>query len=151
MLRTEQTFQTIYGDLPHKTLPLLREMNFGAWEGMSFEEIEQDTAHKAAFDDWMRVTDGSFAFPEGGDSVNSFYARVRGGLAELEGLHRLKELSCRHNGNDAVSLVVWIPAPGHGYTISFADGKAIRDRAFCSRKLPPKNPRGLLALRGDFL
>ena len=62
MLRTEQTFQTIYGDLPHKTLPLLREMNFGAWEGMSFEEIEQDTAHKAAFDDWMRVTDGSFAF-----------------------------------------------------------------------------------------
>ena len=59
---------------------------------MSFEEIEQDTAHKAAFDDWMRVTDGSFAFPEGGDSVNSFYARVRGGLAELEGLHRLKEL-----------------------------------------------------------
>ena len=105
MLRTEQTFQTIYGDLPHKTLPLLREMNFGAWEGMSFEEIEQDTAHKAAFDDWMRVTDGSFAFPEGGDSVNSFYARVRGGLAELEGLHRLKELSCRHNGNDAVSPV----------------------------------------------
>ena len=174
MLRTEQTFQTIYGDLPHKTLPLLREMNFGAWEGMSFEEIEQDTAHKAAFDDWMRVTDGSFAFPEGGDSVNSFYARVRGGLAELEGLHRLKELSCRHNGNDAVSLVVchggviaaamehyfpgerenfwqWIPDPGHGYTISFAAGKAIRDRAFCSRKLPPKNPRGLLALRGDFL
>lgn len=153
MLRTEQTFQTIYGDLPHKTLPLLREMNFGAWEGMSFEEIEQDTAHKAAFDDWMRITDGSFAFPEGGDSVNSFYARVRGGLAELEGLHRLKELSCRHNGNDAVSLVVchggviaaamehyfpgerenfwqWIPDPGHGYTISFAAGKAIRDRAF---------------------
>ena len=153
MLRTEQTFQTIYGDLPHKTLPLLREMNFGAWEGMSFEEIEQDTTHKAAFDDWMRVTDGSFAFPEGGDSVNSFYARVRRGLAELAGLHRLKELSCRHNGNDAVSLVVchggviaaarehyfpgerenfwqWIPDPGHGYTISFAGGKAAGSRAF---------------------
>ena len=24
----------------------------------------------------------------------------------------------------------WIPDPGHGYTISFAGGKAIRDRAF---------------------
>ena len=39
MLRTEQTFQTIYGDQPHKALPLLREMNFGAWEGMSFDEM----------------------------------------------------------------------------------------------------------------
>lgn len=153
MLRTEQTFQTIYGDLPHKALPLLREMNFGAWEGMSFEEIKADTARRAAFDDWMRITDGSFTFPEGGDSINSFYARIRSGLSELEGLHRLKELSCRHNGKDAVSLVVchggviaaamehyfpgqrenfwqWIPDPGHGYTVSFENGKAAGSLAF---------------------
>lgn len=153
MLRTEQTFQTIYGDLPHKALPLLREMNFGAWEGMSFEEIKADTARRAAFDDWMRITDGSFAFPEGGDSINSFYTRIRSGLAELEGLHRLRELACRHNGRDAVSLIVchggviaaamehyfpgqrenfwqWIPDPGHGYTVSFENGKAAESLAF---------------------
>ena len=29
MLRTEQTFQTIYGDQPHEILPGLREMDFG--------------------------------------------------------------------------------------------------------------------------
>ena len=28
--RTEETFCTIYGDVPHKALPLLQEMNFGA-------------------------------------------------------------------------------------------------------------------------
>ena len=153
MLRTEQTFQTIYGDLPHKALPLLREMNFGAWEGMTFDEIKADTARKELFKTWMSTTDGSFAFPEGGDSINSFYARIRSGLKELEGLHRLKELSCRHNGNDAVSLIVchggviaaamehyfpgqrenfwqWIPDPGHGYTVCFTDSKAAEWRAF---------------------
>ena len=72
----------------------------------------------------------------------SFYARISEGLKELRGVHRLNELSHRHNGRDAVSIVVchggviaaimeilfpgerenfwqWIPDPGHGYTVYF--------------------------------
>lgn len=40
MLRTEQTFQTIYGDVPHKALPLMKEMNFGTCECKTFDELK---------------------------------------------------------------------------------------------------------------
>ncbi len=138
LIRTEQTLQAIYGDVPHETMPLLREMNFGAWEGKTFEELKSEKE----FDAWVNTADGSFTFPGGGDSIDSFYARICEGLKELLGVHRLNELSHRHNGRDAVSIVVchggviaaimenlfpgerenfwqWIPDPGHGYTVYF--------------------------------
>lgn len=94
-----------------------------------------------------------FAFRKAAILSTAFMPAFAAVLPSSESLHRLKELSCRHNGNDAVSLVVchggviaaamehyfpgerenfwqWIPDPGHGYTISFAGGKAIRNRAF---------------------
>ena len=42
MVRTEQTFQAIYGPLPHKILPGLREMDFGRFEMHSYEELKDD-------------------------------------------------------------------------------------------------------------
>ena len=66
--RTEETFCTIYGDVPHKALPLLQEMNFGAWEGMSFKEIEAADTHREAFAEWMRSggdSSSTFTFPDG--------------------------------------------------------------------------------------
>ena len=97
--------------------------------------------------------DGSFEFPGGGDSINSFYQRVGGGIKELMGYQRLKELSHRHSGKDAISIVVchggvisaametffpnerenfwqWIPDPGHGYTVYFEGGEAGSYTAF---------------------
>ena len=109
LLRTEQTFTAIYGNLPHEALPLLKEMNFGAWEGMSFAEIEAADTHREAFAEWMRSggdSSSTFTFPDGGDSVFSFFSRIKEGIKELLGYQRLKELSCRHNGSDAVSIVV---------------------------------------------
>lgn len=100
--RTEETFCTIYGDVPHKALPLLQEMNFGAWEGMSFKEIEAADTHREAFAEWMRSggdSSSTFTFPDGGDSVFSFFSRIKEGIKELLGYQRLKELSCRHNGS----------------------------------------------------
>lgn len=154
LLRTEQTFTAIYGDLPHEALPLLKEMNFGAWEGMSFKEIEAADTHRDAFDEWINTgsDETHFTFP-GGDSINSFYARIRKGIKDLLGRQRLKELSCRHNGKDAVSIVVchggviaaamedffpgekdnfwkWIPEPGHGYTVYLENGKAVSYKSF---------------------
>lgn len=154
--RTEETFCSIYGDVPHKALPLLQEMNFGAWEGMSFKEIEAADTHREAFAEWMRSggdSSSTFTFPDGGDSVFSFFSRIKEGIKELLGYQRLKELSCRHNGSDAVSIVVchggviaaamegffpeeketfwaWIPEPGHGYTVFFEGGEAVSYEAF---------------------
>jgi alpha-ribazole phosphatase len=143
MLRTEQTLETIYGDIPHQTLPLMKEMNFGTWECKTFEELKSEPL----FDTWMNDKDGTMVFPEG-DSVITFYARIREGLSQLRGLHRMKELSHRHSGKDAVSLLVchggviaasmenmfphqrenfwqWIPEPGRGYTVYFQESEPV--------------------------
>ena len=52
--------------------PDLREVDFGRWEGLTFEQIKERDA--AAVGRWS-VSDPSFAFPEG-ESLNHFYGRV---------------------------------------------------------------------------
>ena len=49
LLRTEQTLQAIYGDVPHTALPGLREMDFGDFEMRSYEELKDDPAFRR----WM--------------------------------------------------------------------------------------------------
>ena len=48
MLRTEQTFHTIYGDTPHTVLPGLREMDFGDFEMRSYEQMKDDPNGESA-------------------------------------------------------------------------------------------------------
>ncbi len=155
LLRTEQTFKIIFGDIPHETIPLLKEMNFGAWEGMSFEEIKDSGIYREAFDEWCNTgLDDSlfFKYPEG-ESVMEFYERIKKGLNELRGKHRLRELAHRHDGKDAVSIMVchggvtsaimmdlfpgqkeniwkWTPNPGHGYTVYFEDSEPVSYKQF---------------------
>lgn len=144
MLRAEQTLDIIYGDVQRKPITNLSEMNFGRWECKIFDELKLEPE----FDEWMNCTDNSFVFPEG-DSILTFYERVEKGFDELLGLHRLKELSHRHSGKDATSVIVchggvisacmeryfsgdrenfwqWIPAPGKGFTLYLEDGEPIR-------------------------
>src|SRR5882672_2740685 len=48
-LRAQQTAQLIRRrvDVPWKTSPLLREINFGAWEGLRFQDVETKWPHLA--------------------------------------------------------------------------------------------------------
>ncbi|MBR6529774.1 MAG: histidine phosphatase family protein, partial [Firmicutes bacterium] len=108
MLRAEQTLNVIYGEVTRKPISNLSEMSFGRWECKTFDELKLEPE----FDEWMNCTDNSFIFPEG-DSILSFYERVEKGFDELLGLHRLKELSHRHSGKDATSVIVC-----HGGVIS---------------------------------
>ena len=144
MLRTNQTLHVLYGDVPHKEIPLLREMNFGRWECRTYEELKDEPEH----DEWMADRDGSFTYP-GGDSIKGFYVRVREGLKELTGCHRMKELAHRHDGKDAVSIIIchggiisvamdtwfpgdrenfwqWVPSAGRGFSVEFEDGEPVR-------------------------
>lgn len=142
LIRTEQTFELLFGKRPRKVIENLREMEFGEYECMTFDELKS----LQAFMDWGYDETGDVALP-GGESKNDFSARISKGLKELMGYHRLKELSHRHSGKDAVSVVVchggvisavmnelfpdikrnmwdWMVDPGFGYRIDFQQGEA---------------------------
>ena len=148
MLRADQTLKVIYGNVPFKTSPLLREMNFGSWECKTFNELQKEPE----YEEWINNKEGSFTFPGGGDSVISFNERIQKGLKELCGYQRLKELSHRHSGKDAVSIMVchggtiaaamegwfpgerenfwqWIPATGRGFTVEFKESEPFSYKA----------------------
>jgi len=148
MVRTEQTLQTIYGDVPHRTIEAMKEMNFGDWECKTWEELKDIPRIM----DLLGNMNGTEEYP-GGESPFGFRQRVLGGLSQLRGYHRLKELSHRHSGKDAVSVMVchggvisgcmnhmfpseestfwsWLPEPGHGYTVYFEEGEPVRYEKF---------------------
>ncbi len=143
MLRANQTYALIYGDRPHKELPLLREFRYGEFEGKSYDEL----ISREDFRSWIEAKDMSPQAP-GGDSSASFLERVSGGWEELLGYHRFKELSVRHSGKEAHSIVVChggvisaimrlsfpekkfdrfriVPMPGRGYTLILENGRPV--------------------------
>lgn len=141
MIRTEQTLELIYGKQSHSHIEELREMNFGDFEMKSYEDLKDIPAYI----EWAGDKTGNLKSP-GGESINSFGKRIHGGLKALIGKHRLRELSVRHSGKDAISIMVchggtiatimearfcgerehfykWIPDPGHGYTLNMKEGE----------------------------
>lgn len=143
MNRTEQTLQLIYGDIEHEQIEELREMNFGTYEKKSYEDLKDDSEFRT----WLKDKSGETSPPEG-ESIKEFMSRVNIGWDKMIGLHRLKELSVRHNGKTAESVVVchggvisaimeaifpgekghffeWIPDPGHGYTLTMDGGEIV--------------------------
>ena len=141
LLRTEQTFEILFGRQPHREISLLREMNFGDYECSTYDQLKD----YSDFERWCYDETGDVKLP-GGESRNEFAARIEAGLKELLGYHRLKELSHRYSGRDAISVVVchggvistmmqmlfpdvkanmwdWTPAPGFGYMIEFEKGE----------------------------
>jgi len=58
--------------LDHCIEPGLRELNFGSWEGLSFEEMLE--RNPQLYQDWMRMSP-DFCFPQG-ESLAQFHQRV---------------------------------------------------------------------------
>ncbi len=74
MLRARQTADLV---MPKTSLPVsvdadLREVDFGAWEGKTFDEISRGDA--LLVDKWAKMED-DFAFPEG-ESILGFQKRI---------------------------------------------------------------------------
>jgi len=69
-LRAKETAVIIAPDVPAVVLPALREMDFGAFEGLAADEIRQrmPEAWQAYMADWLH-----FTFPQG-DSVQEYLA-----------------------------------------------------------------------------
>ena len=74
MLRAQQTAQAVAGSsgLPLSTDADLREMHFGAWEGLTADEIAE--RFPGGLEEWASPTEDT-AFPEG-ESLRQFEQRV---------------------------------------------------------------------------
>ena len=76
LLRTEQTLRLLYGEQPHEQWAELREVNFGIFEGKSYDELNGRADYEAwVTGDWFQN------IPPGGESFAQAEARSLTGLA----------------------------------------------------------------------
>ncbi len=140
MLRTEQTFVEIFGNVGHMKIEKLREINFGEFEGLTYNQLKDDFRYKK----WIEDKTGKIKLP-GGESKEEFYKRVNSGFdiiiqeqkIKSNKENRISEAICVCHGGVIACLMLrffensenhfadWIPEPGRGFTISFCEGKSV--------------------------
>ena len=141
MIRTEETLEILFGDVQRETIPNMREMNFGEYEAVTFDEMKDDEI----FQSWLNDEVGDVRFP-GGESKNDFSERVRAGLEEFLDKHLALEESLGEESDKAFSVIIchggviagimheffpeerptmwdWMPEPGCGYVVHLDKGK----------------------------
>ena len=120
LLRCEQTLEALYGDVPHKTDAAFREMDFGAFEMRSYEQMKDEPAYL----EWISGENEANVCP-GGESGNQMKARVLAGIERLRADGR-DTILVTHGGviaaimanlfpNENRNLYQWQPVPGGGY------------------------------------
>ena len=123
MLRTEQTFAAIYGNIPHGVLSDLREIDFGDFEMKSYDELLKTEA----FQEWITGDNEANVCPNGESGVQ----------VTERALHALGPIIERgedtvivtHGGVIGGLMQNWFlavngrysftPEPGTGYTVVF--------------------------------
>lgn len=127
MLRAEQSFEAIYGRVPHGILPGMREIDFGAFEMRSYEDLKNDPEYL----EWITGDNEANVCP-GGESGVLVTERALNALKPViaEGLDAVV---VTHGGviggvlaaffPDSNGRYDFTPEPGHGYTVEFIDGK----------------------------
>lgn len=104
MRRATETLFLLTGHAPDAVLPDLREMNFGAFELRSYDDMLKD----ADFIRWIEDPTGEVRCP-GGECANGFRARVlRGGTALLALPHESVLAVC-HGGTIVNLMQAWFP------------------------------------------
>ena len=125
LLRTEQTLELLYGSVPHTRAAALREVDFGVFEGKSYDELKDRPEYEAWLaGDWFQNV------PPGGESFAQAEARILGALSRM--LAQPEEiLAVVHGGTiltvmqalfpeEKKSAYDWQPKPGGGYQIDLA-------------------------------
>ncbi|WP_341198214.1 alpha-ribazole phosphatase [Hyphomonas chukchiensis] len=97
----------------------LREMDFGAWEGLPWSDIP-----RAELDQW--ATDFLHARPHGGESVAMLTARVHAALAKWDD-HQSHALIVTHAGVIKAALANEATAQGYNTTIGFGRFITLRE------------------------
>ncbi len=94
MLRCRETFEQLDLPIPCQINGLLKEVDFGRWEGKSFAEIAADDAEAVAA--WIKDP-RHFCFP-GGEALADFYKRVTAIMKILVEDHSEHILLVTHGG-----------------------------------------------------
>lgn len=93
MLRCRQSIETLGRD-DVRYHDFLKEIDFGAWEKKSFEEIAVE--YRTLVDCWAKQ-DEKFAFP-GGEAMSSFYGRIGECAQHLRNVKEKEILVVCHGG-----------------------------------------------------
>ena len=137
LLRTEQTIDIIYGKVGRTRVPGIAEYNFGLFEMKSHDELKDREDYQA----WLSDETDETECP-GGESKNRFIRRVIEGyssvLSKVINSGSVSAFVSCHGGTivcvmehlqpDMNNFYNWLPQPGRGYTLIYAEGQ------FCKYK-----------------
>ncbi len=118
--RTEETLQLLFGDVPHGQNPAFREVDFGSFEMLGYEELKNDPDYVR----WI-TGDNDANIPPNGESGKQMKERVLIAFAQVEDntviithggvIAAIMEHLFRSEGKNRYQ---WQPQPGHGYQIN---------------------------------
>lgn len=126
LMRCKETASILFPGQPTVFLPELREMNFGEWEGRTYEELKEDPLYRK----WL--ADPYSSRPPNGESMDEFTARIKKGWnlvrkTAVPGNQRIVIVS--HGGPIRQLLTMlsleerafweWELPPGSGYELTF--------------------------------
>ncbi len=111
MLRCRQTFEQLELANPYRIDELLKEVDFGRWEGKSFAEIVAGDAEAVA--DWARDP-AQFCFP-GGEALVNFHNRVSAIMKMLGEDSSERILVVTHGGVIRHLLCLYLAIPTEKY------------------------------------
>ena len=134
MLRARQTLQLVMGEGEAAAFPGLREMDMGAFEMLSYEDLKDDSAYNA----WVFGHDEDTPIP-GGESTRQVRERVAQAMAEILALSWQDLFIVAHGGSiahamgllfpaEARSFYDWIPEALHGYAVELEGEAPLRWR-----------------------
>lgn len=123
MKRTEETLALLFGDVPHKIIPGLREVDFGSFEMRSYAQLKDDQAYQA----WI-TGNNERNVPPGGESGEQMTRRVLAAWAEVLETGE-DHILVTHGGviaalmdklfpEEGKSRYQWQPKPGRGWLLT---------------------------------
>lgn len=130
LIRTEQTLKLIYGDIKHIVDPEFREMHFGDFEGLSYDQLKDNPD----FIKWCEGDNLRNVTPNG-ESAYMMAERVIRELGVLISKDENALIVC--HGGPIAAIVMYLfpdkfsdwmraqPKNGEGYRIEIENGKAI--------------------------
>jgi len=106
LLRARHTAEIVFQNRGIKLniVPQLKEMNFGIWEGFSFEEVKSKFGYGDYFNSWPENIDIDAVIPQG-ESIVGLNKRVMKAVNEILGKHQERK------NNETIAIVC------HGGTI----------------------------------
>ena len=128
--RTEQTLELLYGDVPHSIDTDFMEMNFGEFEGKTYDDLKDTKSYQA----WVSSNHMTTRCP-GGENGTEVVERILRGIERITAKGREALIVC-HGGVIALlfnhffpdSGLNWYevqPVNGEGYTFEFEGNTAV--------------------------